>query len=493
MYDIYIYHTNIEMKEKFKKIGEFLKKRWLVNLTTTIILVAIVIGVYVGVNVLLENVVLPEIDFTDSKIYSLSDETKDKVGNIQKEVKITLINCSDYVSIVNFIDRYVELNSNIKIEKINNLSSRNDIMMKYSLEPNDMAIIVSCENNEKLLQDADLYTMDYTTGEEIDKTEEAVTNSILDVSTDDKPQIYFMINHTMYGKEFFSSIVTEMKNEANEVKDIDILLNNGIPEDCDCLIITTLKSDITESERDSIINYIKNGGNLLIMCGPNITNVELTNFQKVLDEYGVTIDNGVVFEGEESNMLAGYPDFIVEEIKSNIINKNVNSTVLANFMDAGKINFNEQKEDVEFQEIARTSEKAFVRTDVNNQTSVDRTESDSEEQSITVAGLFTKSIDENKKSKLLLYANELFAMDVPIQLNGYTMYMVSLYNNKDIVLNSLATLNEREDTITIRKKADNSNYTVTEEQNKIIAIIIFAIPILIMIEGIVIWIVRRKK
>ncbi len=481
------------MKEKFKKIGEFLKKRWLVSLTTTILLIAIIIGLYIGVNVLLENIVLPEIDFTDSKIYSLSDETKDKVGNIQKEVKITLVNCSDYVSIINFVDRYVELNSNIKTEKIDNLSGRNDIMMKYSLEPNDMAILISCDNNEKIIQDADLYTIDYSTGEEIDKTEEAITNSILDVSTDDKPKVYFMINHAMYEKEFFSSISEEMENEANEVRDTDILLNNGVPEDCDCLIITTLKSDLTESERDSIINYIRNGGNLLLMCGPNITNADLTNFQKVLDEYGVTIDNGVVFEGEDSNMLSGYPDFIVEEVESGIINKEVNSNILANFMDAGKINFNDQKEDVEFQELVNTSEKSFVRFDVNNQTSVVRTEGDSEEQSITVAGLFTKKIDDNKKSKLILFADELFAMDVPVQLNGYKMYMVSLYNNKDIVLNSLATLNEREDTITIRKKADDSHYTVTEEQNKIIAVIIFAIPVLIMIEGIVIWVVRRKK
>lgn len=470
-----------------------MKKRWLISLATTILLTGIIIAIYIGVNILLENVVLPEIDFTDSKIYSLSNETKDKVGNIQKDVKITLVNCSDYVSIINFVDRYVELNGNIKTEKVDNLSGRNDIMTKYSLEPNDMAIIITCGDNEKLLQDTDLYTMDYSTGEEIDKTEEAITNSILDVSTDDKPKVYFMTNHTMYGMEYFSSIIDEMKNEANDVKEIDILLNNGVPEDCDCLIITTLKSDITESERDSIINYIKNGGNLLLMCGPNITNVDLTNFQKVLDEYGVTIDNGVVFEGEDSNMLAGYPDFIVEEFEGNAINQKMSSNMLVNFMDAGKLNYNEEREDVEFNELATTSEKAFVRNDINNETSVYRTESDSEEQSISVAGLFTKKIDENKKSKLILFADELFAMDVPIQINGYKMYMVNLYNNKDIVLNSLATLTEREDTITIRKKADSTNYTVTEEQDKIIAFIIFAIPILIIIEGIIIWIIRRKK
>ena len=46
---------------------------------------------------------------------------------------------------------------------------------------------------------------------------------------------------------------------------------------------------------------------------------------------------------------------------------------------------------------------------------------------------------------------------------------------------------------TIRKNYEDVSYTVTEEQNSIIMIIIFTIPVVIIIAGIVVWQVRRRK
>ena len=80
---------------------------------------------------------------------------------------------------------------------------------------------------------------------------------------------------------------------------------------------------MTEKERDDIINYIKKVEKLLLMCGPNLTGVDLTNFQTVLDEYGVSISNGVIFEGDSSRMMSGYPDFIIEPTQSTSLTQNL--------------------------------------------------------------------------------------------------------------------------------------------------------------------------
>ena len=120
-----------KMKNFFQKVGTTIKKKWLVDGTKTLILIAIIIAIYIGINILLENVVLPEFDFTKDKIYSLSQETKDKVGNIDKDINITLINFSNYTSVINFMEKYVALNSHIKIEKVDDLSARADLMQKY--------------------------------------------------------------------------------------------------------------------------------------------------------------------------------------------------------------------------------------------------------------------------------------------------------------------------------------------------------------------------
>ena len=86
---------NKEKRKIFQRLGEILKKRWLVNGSKTILLVCIIIAIYIGINILLENVVLPEIDCTENKIYSLSQESKDKLKNLDKDVKFTLINYSE--------------------------------------------------------------------------------------------------------------------------------------------------------------------------------------------------------------------------------------------------------------------------------------------------------------------------------------------------------------------------------------------------------------
>lgn len=479
----------------FQKIGTGIKKKWLINGTKTILLVAIIVAIYIGVNILLENVVLPEIDCTQNKIYSLSQESKDKLGNIDKDISITVINYSNYPAVINFTERYVELNQHIKMEKVDDLSARADLMQKYSLNATDSLIIIQAGENEKILTDSDLYTFDYTTYDQIDITEEAITNAIIDVTTEEKPKIYFMSNHTMYSTQYFSTIMQAMENEANEVETVDILANGGIPEDCDCLVISTLKEDLTEQEKDKIIEYIKNGGEMLLMCGPNINDVSLSNFQKVLDEYGITIEKGVIFEGNNANMVSGYPDFIIEGTQSTSLTKNLNMTMNLCLVDAAKITFQEENLEelgVEHEVLATTTEKAFVRTNLN-QTTPSRTTQDGEPESCTIAAIATKTIEEGKTSKLIIYANELFAMDMQVQINGYTMSTVNLYNNRDLILNSVAYLNEREDTMTIRKNYDAVKYTVTEQQNIIIMAIIFILPVIIIIAGIVVWQIRRRK
>ena len=484
-----------KIKRFFKKLGEILKRKWLVDGTKTLILVAIIILVYIGVNILLKNVVLPDIDCTQEKLNSLSDESRDKLGNIDKEVTITLINYGDNSSFINFVEKYTLLNDNIKLERIDDLSSRTDLMTKYSLESTDSLVLVNCGDKEKEVTEYDMYTIDYSTYQSVDTTEEAITNAILDVTTEEKPKIYFMSNHLAYDVNYFSTIMQSMEDEANEVDTVDLFANGEIPEDCDCLVISTLGEDITEQERDNLINYIRSGGKLLLMCGPNITGVDLTNFQTVLDEYGVSISNGIVFEGDSANMLSGYPDFIIESTQSTSLTQNLNMSMNLCFADAGKITFDEEKlEDlgVEYEVLAQTSESAFVRTDIT-QTSATRTASDGEEEECTVAAIATKTTDNNITSKLIIFSNELFAMDMPVQINGYTMYTVSLYNNADMILNATSYLNEREDTITIRKNGDQVSYTVTEQQNNIIMAIIFVIPILIIVVGIIVWQVRRRK
>ena len=479
-----------------KKKRELTRGRWLVSGIATILLVAIIISVYILVNILLENVTLPEFDLTENKVYSLSEETKTKLKNLGNEVKITLINYQENDSVTNFAEKYKGLNNNIKVEKINDITSRKDLMEEYSLDAESQLIIINSGENEKTLREYDLYTYDYSTYETIDTTEEAFTNAIVEVITENKPKVYFMSNHIQYDVDkYFPTIIKLMKEDANEVDKIDILSFGSVPEDCNTLIITTLAEDITEFEKDKIIEYINRGGELLILSGPNMTGKNLSNFHEILNQYGVSMEEGIVFEGNSSNMLYGYPDFIVEKMQSSSLTKKVNMNLSICLADSASIKFDSDKKEelnVEFEELVSTSNKAFRRTDLTVNTP-SRVDSDSEQGKLVVGAIANKTIDENNNSKLIIFGNELFASSMSVTLNGYNYYISELYNNTDIVLNSIAYLNEREDTITIRKSYDTVTYTATQLQHNIIMIIIFTIPVIIIIVGIIVWQVRRRK
>ena len=116
-----------------KKFLEIIKNKWLIKGTTTLLLVLIVIGVYVALNFLVEKVNVDDLDFTENKLYTLSDESKTKLKELDDNVTITLINMQDYSTITNYIEKYKNVSDKIKIEKVEDLSSRIDLKTKYNI------------------------------------------------------------------------------------------------------------------------------------------------------------------------------------------------------------------------------------------------------------------------------------------------------------------------------------------------------------------------
>ena len=487
-----------EKKEKSpKKFFEIIKNKWLIKGTTTLLLVAIIIACYVLINYGVSKLKIEDIDCTEKKLYSLSDETKTKMKELDKDVTIQLINMNSYSYVIEYANKYPAVSKKINVEEISDLSSRVDLQTKYNISESDGLIVVKTGEKEKTLSLNDLYTFDYSSSEQIDKTEEALTNAIIEVTLDVKPHIYILSGKAYYDTEqALSSVVTKMKDESNDVEYLDILTKGEVPSDCNCLVITTLEQDLSELERDKILEYINNGGKILMLTSQNMLEVDTPNFDKVLEQYGITLGYGSVFEQDSSKMLRGSPNMIISDVNASFMGK-LGMKIKMCVMNAGKIEFasDEKLEElgVTHENIASTSDKAFVRTNFNIK-STSRAEGDSEEGEAIVGAYVTKKIADDKNSQLILYSNELFASDVqiPISAQNYT-YAVELYNNEDVILNSVSHLTEREDTISIRKTNESEKYSVTDQEDVIIKTIIFTTPIIIMLIGIVVWIFRRRK
>ena len=466
-----------------KKTVEILKKKWLRETSLTLILVAIIIAIYFEINALVNKANVPDLDLTKSQIYSLSEETKNKIKDIDKDVKITLINMNNYDYVINYANKYNEINSKISVEKVDNLSARADLMTKYNLEASASEVIVEYDQKEKMLGVDDLYTYEYTNNnyEEINITEEALTNAILDVTTENKPQIYLYNVHSSYSEKYFTTLSESIKNDANEFKTLDLLASGKVPEDCSCLI-----------------NYINNGGNIMLLQDANILKTNTPNFQLILDMYGFSVSEGVVMEQDENKMVYNMPGFVITDVGTyTSLTKKLNMNLTMCLMDPGKIEFKDSETlenlGVSYEILAQASEKAFLRNDLNI-SDYKKTESDQDASNAILGALVTKKINDEKTSKLIVYSNAIFSTNMSISMSNSSMSSISFYNNEDMVVNSINYLAEKENSITIRKKyGDTVKFTVTEKQKKIVLQIIYGIPLLIILIGFVVWRIRRNK
>ena len=480
-----------------KKIVEIIKKKWLRDTFLTILLIVIIFAIYFGINFITEKINIEDIDFTTDNIYSISEATRTKLKDINKPVKIELINLSGYTYLVDFSNKYTNLNSNITVEKIDDLSARPDIMNTYNLESTDNLIVISSGDRKTTLALQDLYTYDYTTYEQIDLTEEKLTNAIIEVTIENKPKIYFLEGHNEYSSAYFAVFKQDLVSESNDVETLNILVTGSVPEDCDCLVITTLKEDLTEMEKDKIIEYSNKGGKILLLADTNIMGVDLTNFNQILDLYGFRISDGILVEQDTSKMIYGSPEFIITEIEDGAIKGNSKMNLSACVIDSGRIEFKDEDTlnslNVTYTPLAKVSNSAFIRTNLKINT-FSKTNQDEDAGGSVVGALVTRTLADDKKAEMIVFSNALFATNQQITIsNAYAIYANKLCNNDDVAINSVSYLTQRNDTITIRKDSDTVTYSVTESQHGIIMTIIFAVPVLVIIVGIVVWQVRRRK
>lgn len=485
------------VKKGLKKLWELVTNKWLLKGTTTVVLVAIVIGAYAGINFGVKKLKVDDLDFTTKKLFSLSEATKTKLESLEDEITIQLINMGNYDNATDYIKKYENASKKVTIEEIPDITTRVDLQTKYNISGNQILIVVKNGETEKIITEDDMYTYDYSTKETIDVTEEAITNAIMEVTIEEKPHIYVLTGKTYYAPEdVLSVILYQLRDEANQIDPLDILSIGNVPDDCDCLVITTLKQDLSEMERDKILDYINRGGRILMLSSQNMFKDEMPNFNKVLEQYGMSINYGIIFEQESGKMLVGSPELIITDANATFLNK-IDMGLKLCLVDAGKIEFAAQEKleelGVTYEVISKTSEEAFVRTDLTID-SEKRTEKDSEEGEIIVAAHVNKKISDEVKSEIIIYSSEVMATNIPIPINSqYAIYPIIERNNEDVILNSISYLTNRHDTISIRKTGEVDYYRVTDKEDVMIKTIIFVVPILIIGAGIVVWAVRKNN
>ena len=490
-------------KKETNKFVQTVKRKWLIDGSRTLSLVLLILAAFLGINTGMKVLDLTPIDLTQEKLYTLTDESKERVKDIDKDVHLYFVGYPEDNADLALAKQYKDANEKIVAEAVD-AESRPDLVEKYGIQDTGSAgIIVECGERSKVLTSSDLVTYDSTTYETISIAEEKLTSAIISVTTDDIPKVYFLegySNFTLDYNMYYLNIYLE--NEITEVDTLNILSTGKVPDDCDTLVITSPSQDFSNEAKTAIIDYINRGGNILWLNAAMSVSADLPNVNEVLALYGVNpFEVGVIRETDSSRMVANSPDLVIPNLGSSKITEDIYNDGII-FRYPTKININENGlEDLKVVEtdLVTTSEGAYFRTDFNNSSA---TAAEGEETGSFVLGAeLEKTITEANEetgtsavtSTLIIYGENYFISDYPLtQDSQYPAIQVSTYN-KDLVLNSLAYLSDREEDITARKSTGTVTYTATEQQDTIVRIIIFSVPAIIILVGIIVWQKRRRK
>ena len=433
-----------------------------------------------------------DIDMTEHKVFSLSDATKQLVSGLDKPVNIYALykTGSEDSDVMKILDKYKHLNDLVTVDLVDP-DLQPGFVAEYTEEGQTVSegsVIIESGTYSRVLKAVDLYEVHYNQQGQGNvygfAMEQKITAAIQYVTSGYTPKIYTLSGH---GEENLASYGVESiaENENYEVSEVNLLTEGKIPDDASVLMIIYPKYDISEEEIDIIHNWLQDGGRGIFLF--DLIKDKLPGFNDLLSGYGLAIDEGVVMDPDKKNhvMLPVYlaPILAKHQILDPLSKENLN--VIAPF-GIGISPLSLKPRNVELTPLLTTSQDSFRRINLRNNSEV-KSPGDADGP-VTIAWAVEKqkvTTDDPDGFRIIVMGNSQFLG--PIKPYGV------MKGNIDFFLNSLAWVNERDETITIRSK---SLIKLPIRMNALLMylyslIIVIIIPLGILTTGLVIWLKRR--
>lgn len=509
-FEAILYFVSVAAIFIFLTINFIKKRRWTFTRKTiakgisNVILIVLVVGLVVTGNWGFSK--LPEkyrsVDVTSQKIFQLTEDTKNLLNSTDKN--ITFYVYAKETSVGEDLKkslRYYKEFKNISVEYIDPATNPGFAAKYDQTDMGASSIVVTCGDKFKVVDSSSFYYYDSNsyygysqpTGYDV---EGQLTSAVSFVISDDNPVIYNIKgNDELPLGAGFKSMISK---QNMEVKDLDLIKVDEIPEDADAIMIIAPATDINEDELSVLRNYVARGGKIYICLG--YTEKELTNIYDLMADFSLDVTNGVIMETDRNNYYQEQ-DYLIPVVASTIsAGSSIGDTIFAvqplGITNANTIpeaslgdaegseeeeNANETELSATVNVIATSSEGAVLKTDVVNATTTDKEEGDKE--GVFILG----ATSELGQAKMVAFASAFMTDDsVDAVVSG---------NNAKLFGNVMNYMVEREETVSIPAKSISSPM-LTVPNADLIAIgilFIFVFPVALVVIGIIIWVKRKKK
>ncbi len=471
--------------KKDRRIENRRLRNGLYSILICIVMAAVMVGINLFVSVLPQQNI--RIDTTAQGLYSLSEQTRSVLQNLEEDVELYLISEpgkeDNYT--VNLLDRYADLSDHIHVQQINPLTNPM-FTSAYSEETveNNSVIAVSAQRS-KVVSSTDMYSYgfdyDYYTNATVFNGEALLTNAVRYVTDPEVPAVYLLTGHGELSlPETLSDALT---TENIDIRELNLVTEKTVPEDAMTVVIFSPASDITDQEKDELLSFSDRGGGLILVSGYSAE--DRSNLYALTASFGMEPEKGVILENDERHSISGYAFYLLPDIEEHEITdpilkagQNILTPVVMGIRE------NSHRSTLAVAPLLTTSESAYLKTDPDNTSTYEMEEGDLAGE-FTVAAASEETYNDTTVRMLWFASDMMFTEQADTIVSG---------SNTDLFINAVFWAADRNNDITVRAKSTMMPYlTVTTAfRNTMMILTAVVLPLAAVAAGIVILIRRRR-
>ncbi|MFH5187503.1 GldG family protein [Paenibacillus sp. TAB 01] len=453
--------------------------------TNAVVLSLAVIGIFIVLTIFLNSSKTMQIDLTQNKQFTLSDQTVQTLKTLDKDVHIIAFTSSQTDPLMSrqvseLVQEYKKRNGKIVFDQYD-MEKNPEVAQQYEVDPSG-SLVVESGTQKKSIYYYDMFQQGQDQGEYNFSGEQKLTQALVNLNVKDKTKVYFLSGHSEIPLNQMTLWQSGLEGENYEVKDLNLLREGKIPDDAQSLFIIGPKTDLSDSEATVIKDYLNGKGKLYMALGfdENMT-TKWKNIDSLLALYGVQDQHAVAVEPKQSKLYS--PLTIIPEYGSHDITKKLQDYNLLTLMNLAISLSSQPVADYPATSILQTTEQAYGETDIA-QLLQNKTNKDDKDIKGPLNLGYAVSDKDNKPKAIVLGGSTFLRDDV-----------ISQQGNRDFALNSVGWLQEQKDQVTIRPRENPKMPTaaITGGQAQMIfygTVLLF--PLFFLLVGGSIWWRRRR-
>lgn len=514
-----------------KPNAAFRKKMKYGGLATAITCVAVAIVVVVNLLVsrLVERYPL-KLDLTANGVYEISEDSINFVQGIEKDVNFTVLMSESsfetngtYMKMVSeLLERYSQHSDKIHLTYADPTTNP-DVVNRYqanyagTLSQGDI-VVSDAEDDTKMrvVSVSSLFSYDqqkynyyaYTGQGTLDDCitgfsgEQNLTSALMYV-TDANPvrvavlasangEPLYNQNYNGYSLAMFSTLL--MRN-GYDIQTVDLYTDNLDPAEYDLAVLPAPVNDLTSTAIDSISAFLYNDGeyNRNLIYFADFTQSETPNLDELLSTWGIEVTRNLVMEGDTSAAqqvsLSAFGSAAVpvaqiadETYTENLVNTSL--PVVAPFCRSINLLWDSTSSGITTS-VLKTADTVYLNEMSSETENTDKTPAG--EQTVMAVSSRKQMIDNVSHGSSVMVLGSMMLAD-------YNVLQVTSYNNAQFLVGAVNNMTGKESGIVIAEKSvADQTVTLTAGAVRGSSIAVFAVPMAIIVIGVVVIVRRRNK